>query len=117
MPTPIAPIQAAGSRTIAARNTIDQPRAQSVAAPVPFQRFICQTNLKTKTSSAARKSPRDTRKRARSPFVFPRESDRKAAVPAKKVNPGAQKCVTNRVKKYAGVVLARSTGSKGAFEK
>ncbi len=38
-----------------------------------------------------RKSPRDARNRARLSGVFPRESDRNAPVPAKKLKPGAQK--------------------------
>jgi hypothetical protein len=43
---------------------------------------------------------------------LPRVRDRYAAVPARKMNVGAQKCVTQRVRKIPAVVVARSVGSR-----
>ncbi len=79
------------------------------------QRLKSQTKRRTKNSSAIRKRPRVARNRARLSGVLPRASERNAAVPAKKLKPGAQKCVNQRVKKRAGNVCDMSTGSNGMF--
>src|SRR5205823_504531 len=50
------------------------------------------------------------RKRESWPFEWLRCHQRNAAAPAANMNTGAQKCVTHRVKKSAGVVRARSVG-------
>jgi len=92
------------------------PSDQRVARNPTGQRLNNHTNLRTKNSSRIRKRPRLARNRARLSGVFPRESERKAPVPAKKLNAGAQKCVIQRAKKSAGQVCVRSTGSKATFE-
>ena len=98
--------QAAAGRSLrrSARNSIAIPRDQSVAMKPIGHRLKSQTNLRTKNSSAIRKRPREARNRARVSGVLPRASERNAPVPAKKLKPGAQKCVTHRVKKSAGHV-------------
>lgn len=45
------------------------------------------------------------------------EHERNAPVPARNTNTGAQKCVIQRVRKSAGKVRVRFSGSKGLFEK
>src|SRR5260221_13561103 len=66
----------------------------------------------TTTSKKATQMPRVSRNQDKASFDLPRVLERNAAVPARKMNVGAQKCVTHRVRKYAGVVVLRSVASR-----
>src|SRR6516225_1362245 len=66
----------------------------------------------TTTSKKANQMPRVSRNQDKAGLDLPRVPERNAAVPARKMNVGAQKCVTHRVRKFAGVVVVRSVASK-----
>jgi len=73
-------------------------------------RSLSQPSRMIVSSSAISTSPRVTRNR-RSEGPETRRPCRYAAVPESSTNTGAQKCVTMRVAKSTGVVVARSVGS------
>src|SRR4051812_6253066 len=74
----------------------------------------CRLNVSPHRESVSSRmishSPRVKRNHESSPFVLPRLRDKNAPVPASSMNVGAQKCVIQRVKKRAGVVVARFVG-------
>jgi hypothetical protein len=56
--------------------------------------------------------PRVRRNRDSCAVVLFRRTHKKAPIPAVNANTGAQKCVTQRVRKMAAVVCARAVGEK-----
>src|SRR5262245_63157290 len=92
--------------------TIDQPSAQRMVRKTgPSRREKVAARRRAVTSSKTSHRPRLTRKAVRL-SVWPRPSQRKAPIPVVKKKTGAQRCVTQRVKKRATVVRVRSSGEK-----
>ena len=114
MPTLTTSTTRQGSHTSAASATIDQPSAQITANPwsVPPTPKSQPNASTTVSSSKTSQSPRVQRNREISLVVRPRRPYRYAAVPARKTNEGAQKCVIHRVKNSQPSVCARSSGAK-----
>src|SRR5467141_700157 len=107
---PNNPTAQVGRKTRTASTTIDQPMAQSTAAATEWKsKLNDQPRHRTQViSSSASQIPRLKRNHASWQLERPRPLDRNAPVPARKMNTGAQKCVTQRVKNSAGNVFARS---------
>jgi len=98
-------IAGSGNHTRAAINTIDQPSAQITPAVHGTTRNVkYQPTDTTVSSSSTSQRPRVRKKRLISGTVRPRASERLAPNPARRKKTGAQKCVTQRVRKSAGVV-------------
>src|SRR5205807_746383 len=110
-----ASITASGSQTSAARITMAHPSDQ--ITPPKYHGTNVQAYSMTVNSSAMSHSPRVHKNRATRPVDPDRDRSRKAPVPARKKNIGAQKCVIQRVKKSAGQVTLMSSGSKGMLVK
>ncbi len=99
MTTPKAPTAAVGSRIRNARATIDHPIAQITWRTMSWKpKSKDHPKVTRVTSTITSQSPRVQRNLERSFFDRPRESERKAPVPARKTKTGAQKCVIQRVK-------------------
>ena len=99
-----------GNQIIAAKNTIDHPSAQ-MTKKRGAENENCHAQLMKVSSANTSHRPRESRNRVSSGFDFWR-LDKNAETPAKNMNPGAQKCVTHRVMKYAAVVWLKSVATK-----
>src|SRR5438105_15705301 len=100
MNNPIANSTGSGSQTSAARMIIAHPSDQ-ITPPKCHGTKVHAYSI-TVNSRAINHSPRVHKKRDTRPVEPDFERNRKAPVPARKKNIGAQKCVIQRVKKSAG---------------
>ena len=92
--------------------TIAKPSAQiTCSRNIGYAGLKLHAKLITTVSNSISQRPRFIRKVASSFFVF-LSPTKKAEVPARKTNTGAQKFVIHRVKKIAPFVRSRSIGSK-----
>jgi hypothetical protein len=103
--SPPMAIIGSGNHTNAAISTIDQPSAQiTPAVDGTTWNVKYQPTETTVSSSSTSQRPRVRKNRLIWDTVRPRVSEREAPNPARRKKTGAQKCVTQRVRKSAGVV-------------